>query len=97
MKQHTRWKRKHPSIIGKRFFDAGEYGLGFFTVLKAWRCKEYSKSGVAPDDTHWFDKHMILIKTDSGLKYKIPYCPWAKVTDAKTGKWWDSYYNERPW
>lgn len=97
MKQHTHWKRKHPSIIGKRFFDAGEYGLGFFTVLKAWRCKEYSKNGVAPDDTHWFDKHMILIKTDSGLKYKIPYCPWAKVTDAKTGKWWDSYYNERPW
>lgn len=97
MKKRTRWKRAHPNIIGKRFFDAGEFGLGFFTVLKAWKCKEYCGSAFAPDGTRWFDKQMILIKTDSGIKYKIPYCPWIKLADAETGKAWDSYYNERPW
>ena len=97
MKQRTRWKRTHPNIIGKRFFDGGEYSLGYFTVLKAWKCKEYCKSATAPDNTHWFDKNMILIRTDTGLKYKIHYCPLAKITDAETGKWWSDYYNERPW
>lgn len=97
MKTRTRWKRVYPNIIGKRFFDGGEYTLGFFTVLKAYKCKEYSKGAIALDNTHWFDKNMILIETDTGLRYKVPYCPWAKITDAQTGKWWDTYFNERPW
>lgn len=97
MKLHTRWKRTYPNIIGKRFFDGGEYGLGFFTVIKAWKCKEYSDSALTPTDSHWFDKSMILIKTDSGLRYRIPFCPWTKIADAETGKCWSEYYNKMPW
>ena len=97
MKLHTRWKRKYPNIIGKRFFDGGEYGLGYFTVLKAWKCKVYNKaSAFAPDGARWFDKEMILIKTDTGLKYKVPFCPWKKITD-EDGKLWSKYFNEKPW
>lgn len=34
MKKRTRWKRVYNPIIGVRFFDAGEYSLGFFTIEK---------------------------------------------------------------
>ena len=96
-KTKTIWKRVYPTIIGKRFFDGGEYGLGYFTVVKAYRCKEYCKCALSPNGTHWFDKTMILIKTDTGLKYKIPFCPWARVTNAETGKWWSEDFNKNPW
>ena len=93
----TRWKRRYPNIIGKRFFDGGEYGLGYFTVLRAYSSKEHCKNAIAPDGTHVFDKAMIVVKTDSGYKFKIPYCPWLNVVDAETGKLWSSYFNEKPW
>lgn len=96
MRKHTRWKRIYPQIIGKRYFDAGEYSLSLFTVLKAWKCKEFCKNATAPDNTHWFDKTMILVETDTGLRYKIPYCPWAKVVSTETGKYWSDDYNTRP-
>lgn len=96
-KTKTMWKRVYPTIIGKRFFDGGEYGLGYFTVVKAYRCKEYCKGALSQNGTHWFDKAMILVKTDTGLKYKIPFCPWVRVTSAETGKWWSEDFNKNPW
>ena len=95
MKNKTRWKRVYPNIIGKRFFDAGEYGLGFFTVLKAWTCKTYSKSAYALDGTQWFDTKMLLIKTDEGVKYKVPFCPWLDIYYGTLK--WSELYNENPW
>ena len=97
MKLHTRWKRVYPNIIGERFFDGGDYGLGYFTILKAWKCKEYSKGAIAPDDTHWFNKAMVLIETDTGLKYKVPFFPWATVTEVSSQKKMSEYFNECPW
>ncbi len=97
MKNRTKWKRVYPNIIGKRFFDGGKYGLEFFTVLKAWKCKTYSKNALAPDGTQWFDERMILIKTDNGIKYKIPFCPWLDVYDAKGKINWGELFNENPW
>ena len=97
MKQHTRWKRVYPSIIGKRFFDGGEFGIGFFMVLKAWKCKEYSNCAITPDGSRWFSKELILIKTDAGIKYKIPFCPWLKIEDAVTGELWSKEYDSNPW
>ena len=98
MKNKTMWRRCYPNIIGKEFYDGGEYGLGFFTVLKAWKCKEYCKSAEALDGTHWFDKRMILVKTDTGLKYKLPYLPWLKsIVEEKTRKKWIEFYDEQPW
>ena len=96
MKKRTRWKRCYPTIIGKEFFDGGEYGLGYFTVLKAWTCKTYSQAALFLDDTHWFPEQMILVRTRSGLKYKMPFCPWAKVVNSN-GKLWGEDYDKNPW
>lgn len=96
-KTKTRWRRTYPNIIGKRFFDAGEYGLGFFTVTKAWKCQEYCRNATAHNGTHWFDKSMIEIVTSTGIKYRIPYCPWVNVVDAETGELWSKYFDEKPW
>lgn len=97
MKNKTRWKRVYPEIIGKRFFDGGEYGLGFFTVLKAWKCKIYVGTAYTSGMTQWFDARMILIKTDEGLKYKVPFCSWLNIYD-KSGKTnWSELYNKKPW
>ena len=93
----TRLKRKKPNIIGKKFFDNNIYGLGYFTVLKAWSCKEYCQSSFSPDGGHWIYRNIILIKTDSGIKYKIPYCPYLKIIEVDTGILWDKYYNYKPW
>lgn len=94
---HTRWKRCYPTIVGKRFFDGGDYGMGFFTVIKAYKCKEYCKGALAPDMTNWFPEEMIVIKTDTGLRYKIPFCPWWRIIEADTNKKWEDFYNENPW
>lgn len=88
---------KEGIIIGKRFFDAGEYGFCFFTVLKAWKCKIYSKSAVALDGSQWFDRKMILVKTDEGIKYKIPFCPWWDIYDENGTIKWGELFNESPW
>lgn len=97
MKKKTRMKRCYPTIIGKRFFDAGEYGLGYFTVIKAWKYKEYCSSAKLPNGSHWFSKEVILIRTDAGVKFKIPFCPWTKVVFADTGELWDKEFNNNPW
>lgn len=97
MKKRTRWKRCYPTIIGKRFFDGGEFGIGFFTVLKAYKCKTFDSHCEMPDGSNWFPKHMIVIKTDEDLKYKIPYAPWLKIADAESGKLWSKYFDEHPW
>lgn len=98
MTKRTRWKRCYPNIIGRRFFDAGEHGLGFFTVLKAYKCKTYSKVALAHDGSHWFNKAMIVVRTDEGCKYKIPYLPWLKdIEEADTHKRWDKFFDEQPW
>lgn len=97
MRLHTRWIRVNRiNILNKRFFDGGECGLGFFYIVKAYKCKEYCKNALALDYSHWFSKAMIVVKTDSGLIYKIPWCPWAKVYDSN-GKGLSEYYNEQPW
>ena len=97
MKNKTKWKRAYPDIIGKRFFDAGGYGLGFFTVIKAWKCKTYSESAIAPDGTQWFDERMILIQTDNGIKYKIPFCPWLDIFSENGKMHWGELFNKNPW
>lgn len=98
MKFRTRWKKvKNVSIIGERFFDVGEYTLGYFTVKAAYKCKEFCKGATAPNGTHWFDKSMIIIKTDSGIEYKVPFVPWAKVYSAVGRKEFYEFYNENPW
>lgn len=88
------WKRVYNPIIGVRFFDAGEYSLGYFTIEKLWRCKEYCKSATALDGSNWFDKTMMKVRTDTGLVYKMPFFPWMKVYDESGKKSLADYYNE---
>ncbi len=99
MKNRTRWKRvRGLNILNKRFFDCGEYTLGFFTVLKAWRCKVYCRSALTPNGSHWFSKAKLLVKTDDGLKFIVPFIPWAKsITSADGQKKWSEFYDEQPW
>ena len=98
MKVRTRWKRvKGINILGKRFHDAGKYRLGFFTIEKAYKCKEYSSCVMALDGTHWFDNEMIVVRTDKGAVYKLPFCPWLKVYSADGQKALSEFYDEQPW
>lgn len=94
MKKRTKWKRVYNPIIGVKFFDAGEYALGFFTIEKLWSCKEYCKCAETPSGSHWFDKRMMQIRTDTGLVYKMPFFPWMKVYDESGKKSLADYYNE---
>ena len=94
MKTRTRWKRVYNPIIGVRFFDGGEYALGFFTIEKLWTCKEYCKSAETPSGSHWFDTRMMQVRTDTGLVYKMPFFPWMKVYDISGKKSLADYYNE---
>lgn len=94
MKKRTKWKRVYNPVIGVRFFDNGKYTLGFFTIEKLWTCKEYSKCAEAMDGSHWFDKKMMQIRTDTGLVYKMPFFPWMEVYDISGKKSLADYYNE---
>ena len=96
MKLATRWRRVYNPIIGVRFFDAGDYGLGFFTIEKLWECNVYSEHAVTPEYSHWFTKRMMQIRTDKGLVYKMPFIPWMDVYDSKGKKSMGDYYNENP-
>lgn len=96
MKKKTRWKRVYNPIIGVRFFEGGEYGLGFFTIEKLWRCKEYCGSAIAPDGTRWFEMFMMKVRTDTGLVYKMPFIPWMKASDTE-GKMLSDYYDANPY
>lgn len=94
---HTRWKRvKGLSFIGIRFFT-DDYGIsGYFKVLKVWKCKSYHPYASNISGTHWFDKGMILIVTDDGRKFKIPYFPWMKAYDDNE-KPFSDYFDKYPW
>ena len=94
MKKRTRWKRVYNPVIGVRFFDGGEYGLGYFTIEKLWNCKDYCECATSLNGTHWFDKTMMQVKTDTGLVYKMPFSPWMKVYDDSGKKSLADYYNE---
>ena len=97
MKLHTKWKRVYNPIIGVKFFDHGNSGLSFFTIEKLWRCKEYFKGAQRYDGekwTSWFWTTMMQIRTDTGLVYKMPFCPWMNVVDASGSKKLSDYYNE---
>lgn len=96
MKQITRWKRVYNPIIGMRFFDGGDYSLGFFTIEKLWVCEEYCKHATTPDNSHWFSKRMMQVRTDSGLVYKMPFVPWLKIFTADGKKALSDLYNENP-
>ena len=96
MKLHTRWRRVYNPIIGVRFFDHSESGLGFFTIEKLWRCKEYCGSAIAPDGTKWFEQVMMQVRTSTGLVYKMPFIPWIKASDDK-GKMMSAYYDTNPY
>jgi hypothetical protein len=96
MKLHTKWKRVYNPVIGVRFFDAGEYALGFFTIEKLWQCQHYSKGAQRHNGvewTNWFWSTMMQVRTDTGLVYKMPFCPWMKVSDDNNKKLSD-YYDE---
>lgn len=90
----TRWKRVYNPIIGVTFFDGGEYGLGFFTIEKLWACKEYCECAEALDGSHWFDKRMMQVRTDTGLVYKMPFFPWMRAYNTENNKSIADYYNE---
>lgn len=96
MKKITRWKRVYNPIIGMRFFDGGDYSLGFFTIEKLWICKEYYKHAAALDGSRWFTKRMMQVRTDSGLVYKMPFIPWLNVSTADGNKKLSDLYNENP-
>ena len=96
MKQRTKWKRVYNPIIGMRFFDGGDYSLGYFTIEKLWICKEYCKHATTPDNSHWFTKRMMQVRTDSGLVYKMPFVPWLKIFTADGKKSLSDLYNENP-
>ena len=96
MKKRTRWKRVYNPIIGMRFFDGGDYSLGFFTIEKLWVCKEYEKHAVTLNGSHWFTKRMMQVRTDSGLVYKMPFIPWLDVCTADGKKTFSDLYNENP-
>lgn len=99
MKLHTKWKRVYNPIIGVRFFEGGDYGLGFFTIEKLWQCQEYCKCASRWEGsqlTHWFWVTMMQIRTNNGLVYKMPFCPWMKAYDDNNKKLSD-YYNEDSW
>lgn len=92
MKTRTKWKRVYNPVVGVRFFETS-LGLGFFTIEKLWRCKEYVKGAQSWDGSHWFDATMMKIRTDTNLVYKMPFCPWAEAYD-KNNKSLSDYYNE---
>ena len=94
MKKRTRWNRVYNPVIGVRFFDAGEYSLGFFTIEKLWSCKEYCRCAETVSGSHWFDKNMMQVRTDTGLVYKMPFFPWMKAYDESGKKCLGDYYNE---
>lgn len=96
MKQITRWKRVYNPIMGMRFFDSGDLSLGFFTIEKLWSCKEYCKHAVAPDNSHWFTRCMMQVRTDSGLVYKMPFFPWLNVSTVDDNKKLSDLYNKNP-
>ena len=96
MKLHTKWKRVYHPIIGQRLFDAGEYSLGYFTIEKLWKCKEYCKCATALNGTHWFDKTIMQVRTDVGLVYKMPFCPWYKMS-LSNGKSLSDFFDEHPY
>ena len=79
-----------------RFFDGGDYSLGFFTIEKLWVCKEYDKHAITPNGSHWFTKRMMQVRTDSGLVYKMPFVPWLKIFTADGKKALSDLYNENP-
>ena len=66
MKYLTKWKRIYNPVIGKRFFDGGEYTLGFFTIEKLWICEEYDKHSALPNGSRWFEKKKMRVRTDEG-------------------------------
>lgn len=73
MKTRTRWKtwnRKHP-IINKRLF-CEELG-GFYKITKIQSCKEYCRNAVTPDGSNWFVKERAFVRTESNIKYIVPY------------------------
>lgn len=100
MKLHTKWKRVYNPIIGVRFFDGGDFGLGFFTIEKLWQCMTYCKGAQRYDGkewTNWFCTTMMQVRTDTGLVYKMPFCPWMKAYDDSGLKSISDYYNENSW
>ncbi len=93
MKLKTRWKRVYNPIIGIRFFDGGDYSLGYFKIIKLWSCLEYCGCAETADGSHWFPKTRMLVKTDTGLAYKMPFFPWMKAYDSAGQKSIADYYN----
>ena len=61
-----------------------------------WSCKEYCKHATTPDNAHWFSKHMMQVRTDSGRVYKMPFVPWLKIFTADGKKALSDLYNEHP-
>ena len=77
MKLRTRWKNnKNISTIGQRLLHES---FGFFTITKIQSCKEYCGCAETPEGSHWFDKKRAFIKTETGLKYVVPYL-WLYLT-----------------
>ena len=99
MSRHTEWVRVYPEkFIGKRFFDSGNYGFGgFFTIIEAYCCKVYCKYAVAHDGTHWFERRMIVVKTDDGLTYRVPFLPWWEIYTYDGKVRWSDLYDAAPW
>lgn len=73
MKLKTIWKKCNTPYFkdrNKKFFNDE---IGWFYVLKIQTCKEYCKFAKTPSGSRWFDKQRVFIKTDTGIKYVVPY------------------------
>ena len=72
MKNRTKIKATKLPICGARLFtDFG--GIGYYKILKIYEWKEYVKSAVTLDGSHWFKNSMAKIKTESGIIMKMPF------------------------
>ena len=79
IRKRTKWKRVYNPIIGLRCFDANTYGLGYFTIVKLYQCEQFNPHAETFNYSHWFEQEMMVIKTDYGLTYKLPFKPYLDI------------------
>ena len=94
IRKRTKWKRVYNPIIGLRCFDTNTYGLGYFTIVKLYQCEQFNLHAETPNYSHWFEREMMVVKTDSGLTYKLPFEPYLdiRVSDITLAE----FYNKHP-
>lgn len=74
MYKKTRWKKIDSVIVGMKCFSDE---IGVFIVTKVEQCIEHDRCAVnieeKKDGIYWHTKRRVFVKTDTGLKYVVPY------------------------